>query len=309
MKKILLSEYSDQYAPEVAALFTAAVHAIPDSYYTEAQRLAWAPRQPDNERWTKRLATTRPCLAFSDGRLAGFMELCSGGYIDCAYVHPDFQRLGVGSLLMAEVARRAKLGGAPRLYTQASKNAKTFFDHHGFETLRINSVERDGQILQNFWMHKLIPDYHLSDAQAIFEEEWNLLLSADPSRAQVEEYLSRAFIRVLKRDKTPIGICAMLPLDNTRAEIKNIAVQLAEQGKGAGRLLLDDAERVASLHGFRQLLIGTGNTSIAQQALYQRCGFRIVEVRENFFVDNYPEPIWENGMQCRDMVVLAKEIA
>lgn len=100
----------------------------------------------------------------------------------------------------------------------------------------------------------------------------------------------------------------MLPLDNTRVEIKNIAVQLAEQGKGVGRLLLDDAERVASLHGFRQLLIGTGNTSIAQQALYQRCGFRIVEVRENFFVDNYPEPIWENGMQCRDMVVLAKEV-
>ena len=50
--------------------------------------------------------------------------------------------------------------------------------------------------------------------------------------------------------------------------------------------------------------VGTGNSSLDALAFYQRAGFRIVGVIPDFFVDNYPEPIVENGIRCIDMVRL-----
>lgn len=50
--------------------------------------------------------------------------------------------------------------------------------------------------------------------------------------------------------------------------------------------------------------IGTGNSSIQELALYQKCGFRLKEIIHDYFVDNYDEPIFENSIQCRDMVLL-----
>lgn len=55
--------------------------------------------------------------------------------------------------------------------------------------------------------------------------------------------------------------------------------------------------------GAHALMIGTGNSSLAQLRLYQRLGFRIVSIVPDFFA-NYPEPIYENGILCRDMVRL-----
>jgi hypothetical protein len=36
--------------------------------------------------------------------------------------------------------------------------------------------------------------------------------------------------------------------------------------------------------------------------LYQKCGFRIVGVDFDFFRRTHPEPIYENGIECRDMI-------
>lgn len=57
-----------------------------------------------------------------------------------------------------------------------------------------------------------------------------------------------------------------------------------------------------------ELMIGTGNSSINQLALYQKCGFRVIGVERDFFINNYDEPIFENGIQCVDMIRLSIEI-
>lgn len=54
--------------------------------------------------------------------------------------------------------------------------------------------------------------------------------------------------------------------------------------------------------------IGTGNTSFSQLRLYQSCGYRITGIISDYFTRLYPQPIWENGIQCRDMVRLRKDI-
>lgn len=82
----------------------------------------------------------------------------------------------------------------------------------------------------------------------------------------------------------------------------NIAVCEEYQGKGLGKRLLEHAKRTGKQLGYRILEIGTGNSSLKQLSLYQRCGFRIVGVEPDYFIRNYYEPIIENGLQCKDLI-------
>jgi len=57
-------------------------------------------------------------------------------------------------------------------------------------------------------------------------------------------------------------------------EIKNIAVKDIYQGRGIGKLLLNDATKRATEQGFSTLSIGTSNASIGQLFLYQHKGLK-----------------------------------
>ena len=45
----------------------------------------------------------------------------------------------------------------------------------------------------------------------------------------------------------------------------------------------------------------------AELALYQKCGFRLSGIVTDSFAD-YPEPIYENGIRCIDMVMLSAKL-
>ena len=135
-----------------------------------------------------------------------------------------------------------------------------------------------------------------------------LLLSADPSRKIVEEYVQRGECFIAEIERQIIGVYVLLPTRPETVELVNIAVNDEIQGKGIGKQLVMDAIRVAKTKGFKTIEIGTGNSSIGQLALYQKCGFRIVGVDRDFFVKHYSEEIFENGIQCRDMVRLSQDL-
>jgi aminoglycoside 6'-N-acetyltransferase I len=97
-------------------------------------------------------------------------------------------------------------------------------------------------------------------------------------------------------------------IDATSIEVKNIAIRECEQGKGFGKALLRYSESVSRELGFEKLVIGTGNSSLGQLALYQKEGFDISRIQKNFFIKNYSEPIFENGIQCKHMVILEKSL-
>jgi ribosomal protein S18 acetylase RimI-like enzyme len=136
------------------------------------------------------------------------------------------------------------------------------------------------------------------------EIPWDLLLDADPSRARVESYLSDELTRVAKLDDVVLGVYALRRIDATSFELMNIAVAESHQGAGLGRRLLGHAIGLAESKGARVIEVGTGNSSFDALRFYQRAGFRIFGVLVNHFVDHYDEPIYENGIQCIDMVRL-----
>lgn len=72
--------------------------------------------------------------------------------------------------------------------------------------------------------------------------------------------------------------------------------------------LLNDAIEKAKSRGFKTLAIGTGNSSVGQLYLNQKAGFRITEVKRNFFRENYKDPIFENGVECVDLIMLTMQL-
>ncbi|MCQ4090496.1 GNAT family N-acetyltransferase [Exiguobacterium sp. LL15] len=135
-----------------------------------------------------------------------------------------------------------------------------------------------------------------------------LLLAADPSQKLVESYVKRGHCFVAESNDQWIGVYILLPTKPQTIEIVNIAVDESHQGQGIGKDLLRHAISTAKTLGYTTIEIGTGNSSIGQLALYQKCGFRIVEVDLNFFLRHYEEEIIENGIRCMDMIRLSQNI-
>lgn len=135
-----------------------------------------------------------------------------------------------------------------------------------------------------------------------------LLLLADPEEQAIQAYITRSKCYVKELDRRIVGAYVLLPTRPHTMEIMNIAVEESLQGKGIGQQLLQHAIQTSKELGYRSIEIGTGNSSIAQLYLYQKCGFRIVGIDKDYFTRHYDEPIFENGLPCRDMVRLQQYI-
>ncbi|MFC6163634.1 GNAT family N-acetyltransferase [Lactiplantibacillus dongliensis] len=133
----------------------------------------------------------------------------------------------------------------------------------------------------------------------------DLLLLADPDWQQVQTYLPTATIYGAVISGQVVGIGVLSKTKPGTNEVMNLAVTPSYQHQGIAKALLTQlitsCQQDQTVHN---LEVGTGNSSIRQLQLYQRAGFEITAVWVNWFVDNYPEPIYEAGIQCKSMLRL-----
>jgi ribosomal protein S18 acetylase RimI-like enzyme len=133
-----------------------------------------------------------------------------------------------------------------------------------------------------------------------------LLLLADESEIKIEEYLYEGDLFYLEDScQNKVGVIVLLRLDNQTIEIKNVAIVAEEQGKGLGKMLVTSTLQIYNRQGFGHYIVGTANSSIYNLAFYQKLGFRIFEIKKDFFLD-YPVEILENGIRAMDMIMLEK---
>jgi len=137
---------------------------------------------------------------------------------------------------------------------------------------------------------------------ALTERLLALLLCADPDEAQVRRYLPGATLLVASKDGDTGGV-AVLTIEQQVFELRNIAVAQSCRGRGIAKQLITATKQEAKEQGARRLLVGTGNSSLDQLALYQKCGFRMQSIEADFFAA-YQPPIYENGLRCIDKVIL-----
>lgn len=140
---------------------------------------------------------------------------------------------------------------------------------------------------------------------------YQLLLLADETIEGINKYLfaSDVYIVKLSDEKEPIGVFCLYPIDKNTVELKNIAVAESYQRKGIGSILLNEAIRIAKEKEYREIIVGTADCGVGQIRFYERNGFVKYGVRKNFFLEIYEHPIYENGVQLKDMVMLKKGIA
>ena len=149
---------------------------------------------------------------------------------------------------------------------------------------------------------------HITRLKASEKPPIDLLLLADPSIENIQEYLKRGECFISYINNQIIGAYVLLPTRPSTIELINVAVTEDHQGKGIGKQLILHAIHTARQSGYKTMELGTGNSSIGQLYLYQKCGFRIVGVDIDYFVRHYSEEIYENGLQCRDMIRLAQDL-
>lgn len=131
-----------------------------------------------------------------------------------------------------------------------------------------------------------------------------LFLLADPSEDAINNYLSNGNCLIAVIDEEIVGVVVMINKDSETIEVANIAVREDFQGNGIGKQLLSRAIETARNRNATRIEVGTGNSSLSQLGFYQRCGFRIFDIWEDYFIKHYKEEIFENRIQCRDMIRL-----
>lgn len=136
------------------------------------------------------------------------------------------------------------------------------------------------------------------------EKYMDLLLLADEQENMIKKYLDKGEMFALFDDELTT-VCVVVEESNGIFEIKNIATYEKYQGKGYGKYLINYIFDFYKNRG-KIMYVGTGESPLTLP-FYEKLGFKYSHRIKNFFIDNYNHPIYECGIQLRDMVYLKKE--
>ena len=131
----------------------------------------------------------------------------------------------------------------------------------------------------------------------------DLLLIADPSEQNIYSYKSSAWCFCAIVESTIAGVAVIKRICPSTAELFNISVFPEFQQQGIGSRILQASLEAVKERGVNRVVLGTG-TFGHQLTFYQRNGFRVDSVLKNYFLENYSDPIEENGIQHKDMLRL-----
>ena len=135
-----------------------------------------------------------------------------------------------------------------------------------------------------------------------------LLLLAEESEPGLRWGLANLVDTVYRADDGEMLVgAATMQWRNDPCEIMELAVAPERQGQGIGRQIVAWLVGEARQRGKTAVLVGTANASIDNIAFYQHCGFRMDQVRKDYFW-YYREPQYENGIRIRDMLVFRYDL-
>lgn len=131
-----------------------------------------------------------------------------------------------------------------------------------------------------------------------------LLLEADPSEESIYSYLAGSWCFVAKEKEVVLAVCVVKPIQTGIVEIFNVGVLPERQQQGIGSVLLRYTLQQLRHKGGKRVELGTGSFGY-QLTYYQRLGFRVDTIVKDHFLLHYSEPIFEHGIQHKDMLRLA----
>lgn len=149
----------------------------------------------------------------------------------------------------------------------------------------------------------------MSDVFRVIREDRNkakympLLLVGDESKSMIYRYLDDGILYVGYLDNIAIAVCVIVVCGDDCIEVKNLAVEHKYRRKGYGSAILG---HIHSLYSKKNIILGTGETPSTLN-FYRSCGYEYSHLIQNFFTDNYPSPIIEDGIVLKDMIYLKRK--
>jgi GNAT superfamily N-acetyltransferase len=132
-----------------------------------------------------------------------------------------------------------------------------------------------------------------------------LLLADEPE--PLRHYLDEGDLYVLlDRDGSPLGATVVIPdagAENT-LELRAVAIAEGQHNRGLGQVMVRGVIDDLASRGARRIIVGTSNAGIGQIAFYQKAGFRLWRIEQDYFTaeKGYDPDERENGLPHRDMV-------
>jgi ribosomal protein S18 acetylase RimI-like enzyme len=154
---------------------------------------------------------------------------------------------------------------------------------------------------ENYTLHKL------KNGDAI---PFDLLLLADETKDAIEKYIydSDIYTVFTKGNLNPIGVVVLYNINDSEVEIKNIAILESFRSQGIGSFLIKKIKEIALKQNYKEIIVGTADGAIKEIQFYEKNGFKKYDVKKNFFIENYSQPIIENGIMLKDMIMLKTQI-
>ena len=159
---MIVRNYMPSDCQQLAELFYETVHTVNGKDYTEEQLDVWATGNVDLEEWNTSLSEHYTVVAVEGVIIVGFADMDKTGYLDRLFVHKDFQRQAIATVLCEHLEQR---GDGKKITTHASITAKPFFISMGYQVIREQKVFRNGIALTNYVMEKEVVQNYISEVE------------------------------------------------------------------------------------------------------------------------------------------------
>ena len=149
--------YRPQDRAAALLVYYRAVREGSAAFYTEAERVAWAPSAEPDLSQPDKLLDQHCLVAEEDERMTGFMSMGSAGYLDMAFVIPEAMGKGTAALLYDGLMAWAKTQKLTHFTVQAAEQSCRFLSRRGWTVDARERLEDGGQIYHLYLMSLDLP--------------------------------------------------------------------------------------------------------------------------------------------------------
>ncbi|MGP1273831.1 MAG: GNAT family N-acetyltransferase [Caulobacterales bacterium] len=149
---MVIRDYQQSDAAELAAIFHDAVMTGSAPAYSSEQRRAWAARLQTPAALHDRLEHQTCLIGERNGKAAGFIALEASGHLDMLFVRPEERGKGLAGALHDALIERARAAGHANLSVHASHLARRFLGRRGWTFIRTETVNLGGVRMEHHYM-------------------------------------------------------------------------------------------------------------------------------------------------------------
>ncbi len=141
---------------ELKSLYVNTINSINSRDYNKEQIAAWASTSENTGSLEKRILDQLFIVAVNDDEIiTGFSSLdLKNAYLDLMYVHKNYQKRGIATMLLNELLARANELKIKEITSDVSITARPFFEKRGFDVVKEQIVNVKGVKMINFKMNR-----------------------------------------------------------------------------------------------------------------------------------------------------------